>query len=207
MTTDGSNVAETICTAYLLKRLCRLSPESSPGVTASEGLVMYNLLPLASSSPLPSSEFDFLLSSAESFHSYPKGRELSRSFACLPNPLLPRLPIYWGCFVTSGITSFPFPVSAMATANQRQFYCSRFPGGGSCISANHISGCMQDPGKSAFSKYGCTPQMTGLAPFGPPFGISLARHKVTILFVPCCTNPFILLFGTSLLPSWQSQVA
>jgi hypothetical protein len=58
-----------------------------------------------------------------------------------------------------------------------------------------------------FSKYGCTPQMTGLAPFGPLSGISLARHKVTILFVPCCTNPFILLFGTSLLPSWQSHVA
>jgi hypothetical protein len=58
-----------------------------------------------------------------------------------------------------------------------------------------------------FSKYGCTPQMTGLAPFGPLFGISLARHKITILFVPRCTNPFILLFGTSLLPSWQSHVA
>jgi hypothetical protein len=135
-------------------------------------LVMYNLLPLPSPlpspSPSPSSEFDFLLSSAESFRSY---SFLSRPgivtiIRSLPNPILSRLPIYWGCFVTSGITSFP--VSAMATANQRQFYCSRFPGG-SWISANHILGCMQDPGKSAFSKYGCTPQMTGLAPFGPPF--------------------------------------
>lgn len=132
---------------------------------------MYNLLPLPSSLPLPSRKFEFLRSSAESFHSSP-GRGLSRSFAVfrVHYPLVCPFTKYWGCFVTSGITSFP--VSAMATANQRWFYCSRFPGGGSWISANHILGCMQDPGKSAFSKHECTPQMTGLAPSGPLSGIS-----------------------------------
>jgi hypothetical protein len=84
--------------------------------------------------------------------------------------------------VTSGITSFP--VSAMATANPRQFYCSRFSWWQLDLCKSYLGLYARSRQSQHFSKYGCTPQMIGLAPFGPLSGISLARHKITILFVP-----------------------
>ena len=101
-------------------------PSSLPGVVA---------IAIAFAIAIAIAIIAFLLSSAGSFSSCPRkyhDHSLSPDSLSLSPPVYP---FYWGCFVTSGITSFP--VSATTTANQRLFSCSGFPGG-RCISANHV---------------------------------------------------------------------
>jgi hypothetical protein len=71
---------------------------------------------------------------------------------------------------------------AMATANQRRVYCSRFPGG-SCVSANHILGLYARSRQVSIQQIRAhaTDDRTRSLPLAPLFGISLARHKVMIL--------------------------
>ena len=126
---------------------------------------MYNLLPLPSSLPSPSSEFNFLLSGAESFHSYCiqpgncHDRSLSSESITLSSAHLLGLFREFRHYILPcqhDGHSKPASVLLFKVSWWQLDLC------------NHILGGMQDPGKSAFSKYGCTPQMTGLAPFGRP---------------------------------------
>jgi hypothetical protein len=165
---------------------------------------MYNLLPLPSSLPSPSSELDFLLlSRARSSHSYP-GWELSLAFAVfqIHGSLVSHL---FGMF--RDFRHHILPCQRDGNSKPASVLLLKISWWQLDLCKSYLGLYARSRQSQHFSKYGCTPQMTGLAPFGPLSGISLARHKVTILFVPCCTNPFILLFGTSLLPSWQSHVA
>jgi hypothetical protein len=158
--------------------------------------------------PSPSSEFDFLLSRAQSL-SIPiqAGRELSRSFAVFGVHYSLVCPFIWGCFVSRDFRHHILPCQRDGNSKPASvllIIAQGFLAAAGSLQIISWAACKIQASQH-FSKYGCTPQMTGLAPFGLLSGISLARHKVTILFVPCWldlgTNPFILLFGTSLLPS------